>query len=147
MTGIFEKKYRVPAEDVNFMQHVDNQVYLRWMVDTAFEHSAANGWGVQEYINLGQGFVVKSHFIDYLAPAFENEELIFLTWISAMEGKRATRNYQFFKATDMSPLLRGETKWVFVDMQTGRPVEIPAQVNDSFSPVPVEEVQEYIQSF
>jgi acyl-CoA thioester hydrolase len=41
------------------------------MQDIAIEHSAAAGWPMARYVELGAGWVVRSHFIEYLRPAFE----------------------------------------------------------------------------
>lgn len=132
MAKIFEKKYRVPATDVNAMEHVDNQIYLRWMNEVAIEHSSLCGWTIQDYLNLGSAFVAKSHFIEYLAPTFENEELLFMTWVEDMDTRQSIRKYRFFKLPDYRPFLRAETKWVYVDMEKGRPMDIPDVVCRSF---------------
>lgn len=141
MAAIFEKQYLVPADDENEANHVDNQVYLRWMNEVAIEHSAACGWGMENYVKQGSCFVVKSHFIEYLAPTFKGEKLLFMTWISSMEGKRSTRQYLFFKTSDSRPFMRAETQWVHADMATGRPVEIPEKVLSSFTTVSDAEVK------
>jgi len=135
VTKIFEKKYKVPADDVNFMDHVDNQIYLRWMNEVAIEHSDVCGWGLQDYANIGSGFVVKNHFIEYLAPTFEGEDLFFLSWISSMEKCRSTRGYRFFKLPNFTPFMKAETNWVYVDIEKGRPMDIPAEVKSSFQAV------------
>jgi len=133
VTEIFERQYKVPAADVNFMKHVDNQIYLRWMNEVAFAHSGACGWAQDDYANIGSGFVVKSHFIEYLAPTFENEELLFMSWLSDMSDRKSTRHYRFFKLPDYRLFMRAETKWVYVDLEKGRPMDIPNAVRDSFT--------------
>jgi len=38
------------------------------------------------------------------------------------------RRYQFLRASDGKLLVRGETQWVFVSAQTGRPLRIPTEI-------------------
>lgn len=145
MPEIYQKRYEVPQSDVNFMHHVDNQHYLRWMMEVAFEHVEQLGWPVEKFVSLGSGFVVKSHFIEYLAPAFESDKLIKLTWISGLSDKRVTRQYQFYKLPGFQPLLRAETKWVYVDMSTGRPLDLPAEVCSAFKIATEQDVRAYLE--
>jgi len=49
--------------------------YLRWMQDIAVEHSAAQGWPVRRYLETGTTWVVRSHFIEYLRPAFAGDSI------------------------------------------------------------------------
>ena len=60
--------------------HANNLEYLRWMVDAAVQHSAAQGWPAERYLELGQSWFVRSHTIEYLRPAGAGERLAIVTW-------------------------------------------------------------------
>lgn len=141
MIEIFEKNYLVPASDENVMKHVDNQIYLRWMNEVAIDHSTAVGWGIEDYLRIGSAFVARSHFIEYLAPTFAGDELLFVSWISDLQKNRSTRQYQFFKLPDYQLFLRGETKWVYLNIDKGRPMTIPNEVKESFHAIPDTQVE------
>ena len=41
--------------------------------------------------------------------------------------------YEFVRAGDGTTLAKGETEWVFVDAQTGRPRSIPQEIQALFA--------------
>ena len=122
------------AIDVN--RHVNNLAYLRWMQDAATAHSAAQGWPLERYLAAGVGWFVRSHFIEYLRPAFAGETLLLYTWVTGMTGRRSPRRYLFARDEDGVAIAKAETLWVFVDFETGRPAPIPAEVQTAFPFVP-----------
>jgi acyl-CoA thioesterase FadM len=52
---------------------VNNVTYLQWMQDAAMRHFEALG-GTPHMLQLGATWVVSSHLIAYLGPAFAGEE-------------------------------------------------------------------------
>mgnify|MGYP003526290200 CR=1 FL=1 len=84
MPAVFEYQHQVTEAEIDGVGHVNNLAYLRWMQDAAVAHSAAQGWPAKAYYDLGQGWVVRSHFIEYLVPAFAGDEIVVRTWVAAM---------------------------------------------------------------
>ena len=75
MPAVFEYHHQVTADEIDRVGHVNNIEYLRWLQNAAIAHSAAQGWPARAYHELGQGWVVRSHYIEYLAPAFPGDGL------------------------------------------------------------------------
>ena len=132
---IFTKRFTVPAGAIDVQGHVSNLAYVGWMQDVAIEHSAAVGWPMRRYLELGAGWVVRSHFIEYLRPAFADEPLGVHTWVPRFDQRTTPRRYLFVRETDRAVLARAETIWVFVDLATGRRRPIPSELLESFDPV------------
>lgn len=132
---IFTKRFTVPAGAIDVQGHVNNLAYVGWMQDVAIEHSAAVGWPMRRYLELGAGWVVRSHFIEYLRPAFADEPLGVHTWVPRFDQRTTPRRYLFVRETDRAVLARAETIWVFVDLATGRRRPIPSELLESFDPV------------
>lgn len=139
MSDIFTKRFPVPPEAIDAQRHVNNLAYLQWMQDVAIEHSAALGWPMERYVRTGGGWVVRTHFIEYLRPAFEAEPIALHTWISEAGNRRAVRHYVVVREPDRALLARAETNWVFVDLASGRPAPIPDDLANAFPIVPVAE--------
>lgn len=129
---LYRHQLQVGEESIDVNRHVNNIEYLRWMQLVASGHSEANGWGWQRYHDLGSGWVVRSHHIDYLRPAFVGDEILIETWVTGLRRSRSKRKYRFLRASDGIELVRAETDWVFVNLETGRPVQIPEQVSSAF---------------
>lgn len=86
----------------------------------------------------GRSWVVRSHYIKYLRPAFEGDVLRVATWVADIVPPRSTRRYVFWWDGDAQPVVRAETLWVFVDLETGRPRAIPDDLASAFILVPDE---------
>ncbi len=135
---IFRHEFTVPQNAVDQNGHVNNVVYVQWMQDIAVRHSDSVG-GTKAMSDAGATWVVRSHKIEYLCPAFAGEEVVALTWVSNVRRARSMRRYKFYRKNDRTLLARGETDWVFVDTQTGRPRKIPKTVLEVFTLVPEDE--------
>ncbi len=129
---VFEHPVVVLPSDIDENRHANNMCYLRWMNEAAIAHSAANGWTVERYIELGQTWFARRHTIEYLAPAAEGDELTVQTWIADWKSIRSTRKYRFTRRRDGIVVAESETLWAFVNLETGRPVRIPSEVADAF---------------
>lgn len=130
MPALYRKPLIVPPSAIDMLGHVNNVVYLQWLLEVAVEHSVARGWDARRYQELGAGWVVGSHFLEYLRPAFEGEHLEILTWIASLEERRSLRRYRILRGA--KEVLRAETSWAFVDLATGRPRAIDPRVAESF---------------
>jgi acyl-CoA thioester hydrolase len=134
MPRIFRQGLIVSKDAIDAFGHVNNQRYIAWMLEVATAHSAANGWPMQRYLEIGAAFVVRSHFIEYLRPAFAGDALEIHTWAASLALREVTRKYRFLRAGQV--LACAETKWVYVDIKSGRPKRIPEELIASFEAVP-----------
>lgn len=126
----FEQHVRVSAEDLDERAHVNNIVYLRWAQDIATAHWRALA---PPEAAADLAWVALRHEIDYLAPAFLGDELTVRTWIGGAEGLRFERFTQVRRAADARLLARARTLWCPVDMETGRPRRVSAELRAIFS--------------
>lgn len=132
---LFSKRFAVPVQAIDVQGHVNNLAYVGWMQDVAIEHSAAAGWPMARYFELGAGWVVRSHYIEYLRPAFSREPIGAHTWVPRFDQRTTPRRYIFVRESDRQVLARAETQWVFVDLTTGRRRALPKDLLDAFEPV------------
>jgi len=136
MPRIYIHRLEVPDDVIDVNRHVNNLAYLRWMQDVATAHSVAQGWPLERYLGIGAGWFVRSHFIEYLRPAFAGDALAIRTWVADIAARSSTRRYLFVREGDGQHVARAETLWVWVDFATGRPARIPGEVVASFPIVP-----------
>jgi len=124
---VYAYTFTVPPEAIDGNGHVNNVQYVQWMQDAAVRHYEFIG-GVPPMQALGATWVVRSHQIEYLAPAFAGDEIEVRTWVVNIHKVRSLRRYEFIRKTDGRLLSKGETSWVFVEAASGRPLAIPEQV-------------------
>ncbi len=105
------------------------------MQDVAIHHSEETG-GTSASYNIGCTWVVRSHKIDYFSPAFVNDRVEATTWVVDFRRARSLRRYKFIRKSDSKLLASGETEWVFVDIEKGRPRAIPDNVKACYPLLP-----------
>jgi acyl-CoA thioester hydrolase len=131
MQPIYRHKFTIREDVIDENGHVNNVVYVQWMQDIAVAHSNALGCTSMTR-DVGATWVVRSHKVEYLSPAFAGEEVEALTWVVNFRKVRSLRRYKFVRIRDNTVLARGETDWVLVDAETGRPCIIPEDVRGAF---------------
>lgn len=122
-------------EDIDEFGHVNNVRYVAWALEAAWAHSAALGFTFADYERCGVGCVVQRHEFDYVAPVREGESVDIATWIAENDGRlRLSRAYEMRRAGNGALLFRGRTKFVTIDMKTGRPARMPAEFAAGYRP-------------
>ena len=135
MEGIFRHEFNVPDEAIDGNGHANNVAYLRWMIDIAVRHFQVSG-STDAMHAVGGTWVVRSHHIEYLRPAFLDDRIQASTWVVNFSRVRSLRRYEFVRPSDGVLLAKGETDWVFVNAETGRPCSIPDEIKAAFTLVP-----------
>lgn len=126
----FSMTVEVAESDIDELGHASNIAYLRWIQEVAIAHSSHVGLGFEGYRRLGAIFVVRRHEIDYLRPVLRGDRLELRTWIDSAMAAKCKRATEITK--DGVPVARSMTTWGFVDLATGRPTRIPAEVRRAF---------------
>jgi acyl-CoA thioester hydrolase len=130
MNPIFQFDITVTADAVDQNGHVNNIAYIQWMQDVAVSHADAVGC-VRMSTALGATWVVRSHHIEYLRPAFAGETLTLFTWVANFQKVRSLRKCKIIRAADQAVIVCAETDWVFVDAKTGHPLKIPDDIKNT----------------
>jgi acyl-CoA thioester hydrolase len=148
----FATYVRVRQYEMDVLGHVNNAVYLHYLEQAAVEHADALGFTIERLRELGGLFIARRHEIDYLRPATAGDTLEVVTWVTAMRGARAVREYTIqpwqpvgrdaglpagrivpagFALADQ-PVVRARTEWAWIDSATGRPRRMPAELQAPF---------------
>jgi acyl-CoA thioester hydrolase len=122
--GVYERTRVVQAGDLDGLGHVNNTVWVRFVVELADAHSTSLGFGYKGTRELGGLWIVRRHELDYHASAGEGETLVEQTWVSSMRGARSIRHARFTREADGALLLSSTTHWAYVDPATQRPRRI-----------------------
>jgi acyl-CoA thioester hydrolase len=128
MNKYYIYQHTVTAEEIDELDHAGNYHYIKWMQHAAVAHSSANGWSPQRYIDLGSGWVARSHEITYLKPAFDGDSLDIKTWVANLRSVTSLRCYEISR-TNGEVLAKAQTEWVFVNYARNKPVRIPVEVS------------------
>jgi acyl-CoA thioester hydrolase len=124
---IYRFEFIIPDEALDQNGHVNNVNYVQWMQDVAVRHFEFIG-GTLPMHAAGATWVVRSHMIEYLSPAFAGDRIEVCTWVANIRRVRSLRRYRFTRVSDNTLLVKGETDWVFIDVTTRRPRAIPQEL-------------------
>ena len=127
----FYYPHTVTPDEIDELNHAGNYHYLKWMQYAAIAHSTSNGWSPQRYIELGAGWMVRSHSIVYLKPALEGDTILIKTWVSNMKPATSLRHYEVRNDAGII-LASAETDWAFVNYEKQKPARIPLEVASCF---------------
>ncbi|KRW59513.1 acyl-CoA thioesterase [Pseudomonas sp. TTU2014-080ASC] len=123
----------VNAEDIDGLGHANNAVYVSWLERCAWRHSQFLGLDLAEYRRLDRAMAVLRHEIDYLASAYEGQQLQMATWIIESDHRlKMTRHFQLVRPEDGVTLLRARTTFVCIELSTGKPKRMPAEFVEGY---------------
>ncbi len=118
------------------LNHVNNAVYVQWMEDIAWQHSAWLDLGLPAFTRLDRSMAVLRHEIDYLDSAKLGDKLLLATWLQDMGSRiKLQRRFQLLRPADNSCLLRAKTVFVCVQMSSGRPRRMPQEFIEAYGKV------------
>lgn len=139
MPAVFRFSHVVAEDELDaVINHVNNLAYLKWMQSAAVAHSAAQGWPADRYRELGAGWVVRTHQIEYLQPAFARDPIVVHTWVADLKKVTSLRRYKIVRqAPDKEITLAvASTDWAFIHFGTHQLKRIPPEVAQAFEIVP-----------
>lgn len=126
----YELPIDVQPEDIDELGHVNNVTYLRWVQEAATAHwRAVAAPADQEQLY----WVVVRHEIDYLHPAMPGDRIVARTWVGAATRIKFDRHTELLRERDRKPLARARTVWCPIDVRTGKPTAVSAEVRAVFS--------------
>jgi len=138
MTNDFDYLHTVVDSEIDEQGHANNVVYVAWMQAAAVAHSDAQGWNAARYREVGHGWFVRRHTIEYLSPAVAGDPIVVETWVATMRRVSSLRRYRIRRTDDGTLLAKAETLWAFVDYESGRPKRVLPEVASAFELVPDE---------
>jgi acyl-CoA thioester hydrolase len=125
----------VQDADIDAYGHVNNAVYLRWLDQAAWSHSAALGLGLETCTRLRRGMAALRIEIDYLRAAMPGDRVEVATWIVESDRRlRVTRRFQLRHAIDGGTLGRATTEYVCLNLDSGRATRMPPEFSAAYLP-------------
>ncbi|MNF42655.1 acyl-CoA thioesterase YbgC [compost metagenome] len=133
MPNPFVIDIKVVADDIDGLGHANNAVYVSWLERCAWRHSQNLGLDLAEYRRLDRAMAVLRHEIDYLAAAYEEQELQMATWIVESDHRlKMDRRFQLVRPEDGATLLRAKTTFVCIELSSGKPKRMPEEFVEGY---------------
>lgn len=133
---IFRRERTVVSRDIDLLGHVNNLVWVRFVVELAAAHADALGVGFEATRKLGGIWIVRRHEVLYHANVPAGSTLHESTWISSLRGALSLRHARFESHAGVL-LVEASTEWAYVDATTLKPRRIPAELRQRFDSIDV----------
>ena len=130
----FESELVVRPDDIDMNNHVHNSRYLDYVLAARYDQMGrCYKMSMEEFINMGLGWVVKSCFIEFKRPLVLGDTLIVRTWIEEVGGPHAKVRFEILKKDSGKLASDGYFEYSMVDLKTGRAKAIPQEIIDKYS--------------
>ena len=136
----YTNRRRVEWQDLDPAQHVNNAMYLSYLVETAWRFGEVVNWGWERISADGFGVVARSHQIEYRQPAVYGDELEITTWLSGVRRSTINRHYAIHRPADGALIARANSLYVAIDLATGSARRIPADFLADIRPYIVDSI-------
>lgn len=119
----------VDPSDIDFMGHVNNASYLKWVQDAVIDHwrSLAPAEAVAAHL-----WVALKHEITYLRPTFLDDTVVATVLLEKFHGARAFYETVIRRGEDV--LAEVKSSWCCIDAETLRPTRLARDVVARFFP-------------
>lgn len=95
---------------------------------------AAHGWPMERCTKAGFAIVLRRLQIEHIGPAHLEDEIRVRTWVSDPRRSMITRHYVLSRSGSGKPVALVRTLYVWIDLETGRPVRVPDAFLADFAP-------------
>lgn len=117
----------IDPADIDFMGHVNNASYLKWVQDAVIDHwrSLAPAEAVARHL-----WVALKHEITYRRPTFLEDEVIATVLLEKVHGARAFYETVIRRGEEI--LAEVKSSWCCVDAATLRPARLTQDIIQRF---------------
>lgn len=134
MTLIHTLTLPIRYDECDLYGHANHVNYLRYMQESAFAASAAVGYSVPSYAQMGRAWLVRETNIEYLLPLRYGDSVEVRTWVEDFRRVQSRRAYELRRAGTSDVVARAYSDWVYTDTETQRPVTVPQEMVRAFWP-------------
>ena len=124
----FQHSIKVQLDDIDVLNHVNNLVYLQWVLEISELHWKSLA---TKQINEKYVWVVLRHEIDYINQAHLDDIITIYTWIDENEGVKSTRIVHIYCEDKL--LIKSKTVWCLLDAKTRKPKRIGEDILQLFT--------------
>ena len=126
-------KFYIGLRDINSKLELTNTGILACLEDIACMHSELAGYGLYNRENTKKTWILLYWKVEVIKRPLYNEVINVETWSRGMDKYYA---YRDFKITDKDNnlIIKGTSKWIFVDIDKRKPVRISDEVGEAYFP-------------
>lgn len=131
--GAVTIRRQVAWEDVDPAGHVNNAKYFSYIEEAGIQAAAQYGVMMNDLLEQGCGSVARRSRVEYKQQVRLGDDLEITTYLSDMRATSATRHFILRRADDQQLVAQAYVIWVYIDLNSGRPVRFPQEARDKLA--------------
>lgn len=125
----FTSQFRVRPDDIDMFNHVHSSTYIDYVLAARYEQmETCYKMPMEDFLKTGNGWVVKSVFMDYKRPLGLGDTFTVKTGIENMHATGCKVNFEIRILKTNKIACDGWFEYVMIDIKSGRAVKIPEDV-------------------
>lgn len=130
----FQTELQVRPDDIDMNQHVHNSRYFDYVLAARYDQmSRCYGMGMEEFLRLGFGWVVKAAHVEFKRPLNLGDSIIVTTWIEAMFRDGVKVQFEIAKKANGKLCCDGYFDYTMISLNSGRAEPIPESIREKYS--------------
>lgn len=130
----FETELQVRPDDIDMNQHVHNSRYFDYVLAARYDQmERCYKMPMQEFLNLGFGWVVKTAHIEYKRPLGLGDYFTVRTWIEKVHDDGVDVHFEIIRKAGGKLSCSGYFHYTMVSVSTGRAEKIPDWIIQKYS--------------
>lgn len=130
----FKTTYRVRPDDIDMFQHVHNSRYFDYVMAARYDQMELfYGMSMEEFMNSGYGWVVRTAHIDYKRPMVMGQEFTVETGIESINSKGCRVTFEIKMTNSDKVASDGWFDYILIDIKTGRGTKVTQEMIDKYS--------------
>ena len=130
---IVNHKFYVGLRDINSNLELTNTGILACLEDVGCMHSEIAGYGLFNRDKTKKTWLLINWKVEVIKRPLYNDVITVQTWSRGMDKYYAYRDFKILDK-DNNIIIKGTSKWVFVDIDKRKPVKISEEVGEAYFP-------------
>lgn len=125
----FETEYRVRPDDIDMFRHVHNSKYFDYVLAARYDQmERCYGMSMEQFLNDGYGWLVRSVFVDYKRPLILGDYFIVTTGLESIDEKVCRVKFNIKNKATGKICCDGWFDFVMVSLTDNKATKIPEHV-------------------
>jgi YbgC/YbaW family acyl-CoA thioester hydrolase len=130
----FTTELKVRPDDIDMFNHVHNSIYFDYVLAARYEQMQQfYGMSMEEFLQQGYGWVVKTAYIDYKRPLTLGDTFLVTTGIVEFKETGCRVEFDIKNKKTGKLCCDGWFDYVMIDTSTGRSVKITQEMIEKYS--------------
>ncbi|NQZ76906.1 MAG: thioesterase family protein [Ekhidna sp.] len=125
---VLQQQLTVTEEHLDFNNHVNNLIYMKWAMDISREHWLQE---IDRKIDEAYFWMVRTHHVEYKKQAFLGDELVIETFVAGYRGPFSDRTVRILRENEL--LVEVKSNWCLIERETQKLKRVPEEVQKLFS--------------